>query len=347
MPNVGWSTEEDRKLARMWLADEPPRTVREIADELEKSKSAVDRRIAALDLRGHKGDRRKYEELTGVALEPAIRPVRISLPPSPKRRSTPTEYSTLVWTDVHYPFHDNDAVSIVRQVAADLKPYRLVCMGDVFDFAELSDHRPPKDEMPDFQETINAGTRHLADIRAISGAEEAIFLGGNHEDRWDRMLVQARRDPRFRQLLKLPKIKRALDFEEVIGFEELGYEYRPYTEATAYLENETLLYTHGDKANKHVAAGMLRKYGKNVMFGHMHRIQNFTSRDLKGQEAGWCIGCLCTLDPHYSIFADWHQGFAVVNWQKVRGEWFFSVEQIRIHDGVAIWRDKVYTSEEE
>ena len=84
------------------------------------------------------------------------------------------------------------------------------------------------------------------------------------------------------------------------------------------------------------------KYGKNVIFGHMHRVQNYTRRDLKGQEAGWCIGCLCTLDPHYDSFANWHQGFAVVNWRQVHGEWFFSVEQIRIHDGVAIWRDKVY-----
>ena len=33
--NVGWSVEEDRRLARMYMADDPPATIREIADELE------------------------------------------------------------------------------------------------------------------------------------------------------------------------------------------------------------------------------------------------------------------------------------------------------------------------
>lgn len=344
MSNVGWSVEEDKKLARMWLADEPPRTVREIADELEKSKSAVGRRIAALGYRGQKGNRDLYERETGVSLEPLVRPVRVDGHVPPTGSPTTSQYSTLVWSDVHFPFADQGALSILRQVARDLEPEVLVCLGDVFDFSELSDHRPPKDELPEMQETLNEGVRHLADMRAIPSVRKAYFLGGNHEDRWDRMLVQARRDIRFRQLLKLPKIQRALDFEEVVGFGDLGYEYRPYTEAQAFVENDSLLYTHGDKANKHVAAGMLTKYGKNVMFGHMHRIQNFTRRDLKGQEAGWCIGCLCTLDPHYSIFADWHHGFAIVTWQEVDNDWLFSVEQVRIHDGTAIWRDKTYTA---
>ena len=342
MSDATWSEAEDRKVMRMWCADSPPQTTREIADDLERSKSSVDRRIATLGLRGHQGDRDHYERLTGVALAPAIRPVRVDLPPGPKSTATPTEYSMLVWSDVHWPFQDDRAVSIVRQVGADLQPRAIVMAGDNYDFFELSDHRPPKEIEEDMQATLDQGTAHLADMKAITGAEEAYFLGGNHEDRWDRLLLQARRDIRYRQLLRLPKIQRSMDFSHVVGFEELGYEYLPYTEGKPLIVNDKLLITHGNNTNKHVATSMLGKYGKNVMFGHMHRIQSFTQRDLKGQEAGWCIGCLCTLDPHYTIFADWHQGFAIVNWNQVEGEWLFAVEQIRIHDGVAIWRDKVY-----
>ena len=335
-----WSTAEDQKLLRMWCASEPPHTIREIADDLERSKSSVDRRITALGLRGHKGDRAHYERETGVALDPAIRPVRIDLPATPRAQPSRAGEVTLVWSDVHFPFEDSLALDVLRQVARDLQPDRLVCLGDIFDFFELSDHRAPRDIEPDMQTTIEAGVQHLADMRALSGAREAVFLGGNHEDRWDRMLEQARRDVRFRSLLQLPKVKRALDFEEVVGFEDLGYTYTPYTEGRPHIENDTLLYTHGSFTNKYVARSTMEKYGKSVIFGHMHRVQNFTKRDLKGQEGGWCIGCLCTLDPHYEPFADWHHGFAVVNWH----DDLFNVEQVRIHNGVAIFRDTVYTA---
>lgn len=337
-----WSLAEDRKLLRMWCAEEPPRTVREIADELERTKSSVDRRIASLGLRGYQGDRAKYEEETGVAIEPAIRPTRVNRPARPTGRAIGSAYSTLVWGDVHFPFEDQAALGVLRQVARDLRPERLVCLGDVMDFWELSDHRSPSTERPDLQATIEAGASHLSDMVALSGAKDAIFLGGNHEDRWARLLGRARDDLRFRHLLSLPKIKRAMEFEEVVGFEDLGYSYTPYVEGKPYIENGTLLYTHGTLTNQYVARTMLEKYGKNVVFGHMHRIQNHTKRDLKGQEAGWCIGCLCTLDPHYEVFANWHQGFAVVTWEKVGGEWLFNLEQVRIHDGRAIWRDRVY-----
>jgi len=342
MADTYWSDAEDRKLLRMYCAEEPPRTIREIADDLERSKSAVDRRITALGLRGFKGDRRHYEEHTGVSLDAAIRPVRVNVPILPTGKALGTSHSTLVWSDVHYPFQDDRALSVLRQVARDLQPDTLVCAGDIFDWWELTDFRASAEVDEDMQGTLNKGVEHLADMLSVAKPSVAYFLGGNHEDRWDRLLLKARKDPRFRQLLSLPKVRRSLDFAEVVGFKELGYDYRPYVEGEYLIEHDKLLYTHGDRTGNWVAKGMLEKYGKNVIFGHMHRVQNYTKRDLKGQEAGWCIGCLCNLDVHYDSFTNWHHGFAIVNWSEVDGEWLFSVEQIRIHDGTAIWRDKVY-----
>src|SRR5688572_12067721 len=106
----------------MYCADEPPRTVREIADELDRSKSSVDRRIVALDLRGHQGDRRKYELFTGISLDPVIRAVRVERPVKPTGRAVSADYSTLVWSDVHFPFEDPRSLSVLRQIARDLKP---------------------------------------------------------------------------------------------------------------------------------------------------------------------------------------------------------------------------------
>jgi|TARA_A100001037_G_scaffold38421_1_gene29579 DNA-binding Lrp family transcriptional regulator len=342
--NIGWSAEEDRRLCRMYMAEDPPATIREIADELDKSKSAVDRRITALDLRGHKGDRAEYERITGITLDPIIKPVRVDMGSIPEPRPVGSDYSMLVWSDVHYPFQDDKAVSVLEQIAADLRPRVLMCLGDIFDFHELSSHRAPRDDEDVFMDSLEAGAKHLARMREASQADHAYFRAGNHEDRWDRIMEQARKDIRFRQLLRLPKVRRALDFSEVVGFQELGYDYSPYMEGDILVWNDRLVFTHGDLTSKHTANAMIGKYGKSVMFGHMHRIQNFTKRDLKGQESGWCIGCLCDLDPHYNIFADWHQGFAIVHWKKIKDDWFYDVEQVRIHDGVAFWRGKVYSA---
>lgn len=338
--HVRWSQEEDLRLARMWLAQDPPASVREAADALEKSKSATYRRLQALGYIGHKGDRAKYEAETGVALDPVIKPVRVDTPARPTGQSVGSDYTMLIWGDVHYPFQDDAAVDVLRQVARDLQPDKLVCIGDIFDFYEISDYRPPRDEEPDIQETLNAGVQHLADMLELAEPSEAYFLAGNHEDRWDRMLLKARRDVRFRQLLRLPKIRRSLDFQEVVGFESLGYDYRPYVEGVPLIENDKLVITHGDRANKYVSRSMLEKYGKNVIFGHKHQIQSWTKRDLKGQEAAWCIGCLSVLDPHYDSFANWQHGFAVVTWH----DGLFDVEQVRIHDGRTIWRGRSYTA---
>lgn len=336
-----WSKPEDRRLLRMWLAEEPPRTTREIADALDRSKSAVYRRIRAYDADGHKGDRKLYERITGKSIEPAIRPVRVETRDLPDPDPVPQRYSAVVWGDVHIPFQDPDAVEVFKQIVSEVDPEKLFCIGDVFDFWQISNYRPPKNPDKDFQETLNGAARHLAEVYEIANPNEAHFFAGNHEDRWDRMMLKAREDVRFRQLLKLPKIRRALEFEEVAGFEELGYEYHPYVEGGIFIENDDLILTHGEHANKYVARKMLDIYGMNVMFGHAHRIQNFTRRDVKGQEAGFSIGCLCDIDPHYdNTQTDWHQGFAVVTF----GPNYFNVEQVRIHDGTAIYRGKEYSA---
>ena len=338
-----WSHAEDLKILKMWCAYDPPMSVREIADDLERSKSSVYRRITTLGLRGHQGDREKYEAETGVALEPVMRPVRIDMPEVQPAAPLPSTYTTLVWGDVQYPFEDSAAVNVLYEITEDLKPEMLVCLGDLFDFYELSDFRAEKDVPDDLQDTVNRGVEHLAIMRSLAApGVTAYFLGGNHEDRWDRLFERTRQDVRWRQLLKLPKVRRALEFAEIVGFEDLGYEYRPYVGGEELILNDTLVIAHGRHATTYEARHTMERYGMSTIFGHTHRIQSFTKRDLKGQEAGWNIGCLCLLKRDFRPLNNWAHGFAVVTWHEHEGDWLYNVEQVRIHDGIAIFRDKVY-----
>lgn len=334
-----WSKPEDKKLLRMWLAEEPPKTTREIADELGRSKSSVYRRIRAYDADGHKGDRDLYERITGKSVEPAFKPVRVETDAAPTGESLPADFTALVWGDVHFPFEDEAALSVLKQVARDVSPSLLICIGDVFDFFEISNYRPPKDKDPDLQKALDLGTKHLAEMLEIAEPDRAIFVGGNHEDRWARMLQKTREDVRFRQLLQIPKVRRGLNFETVVGFDDLGYEYRPHVEGETLTLRDNLIVDHGRYANKYAAKKHLNEFGMNVLFGHTHKFQTFSRRTVRGQEAGFSIGCLCDLNPFYDdTVASWQNGFAVVTFS----EDYFNVEQVRIHDGTAIFRGERY-----
>jgi hypothetical protein len=224
----------------------------------------------------------------------------------------------------------------------------LIALGDIVDFWQISNYRAPEERQlnPDqieIQESLDETEKHLGIMITESGATDLKYLGGNHEDRWDRLLSSVRSDPKTRALFQIPKIKQTLSLEYLLGLEELGFDYYPYYEKEATLIlNDRIVMVHGWKSNKWIGSSMLERFGKSVMFGHDHRIQNFVRRDLHGTNSAWGIGCLCTLSPHWMRFPNWHQGFAVITWKDTNRGMFFQVDQVRIHDGKSVFRGKLY-----
>lgn len=306
-----------------------------------------------------RGAPRRYYEVMGLELppeyEPRLKPVRheygTSTRPAPRLPSSKfTSYDevTLHWSDVHFPFEDPRAVQILYQVTADMKPTTLVAQGDMLDLWQISNHRPPLEKklgmhQIDIQDSVEQLADHL-DIMvglAQEGAQR-IYLHGNHEDRFDRLLADMQTNHKTLALMRIPKIQTVLNLDYILGLTENGWETHSYLEGDRFLLHDRLLCIHGYKTTKYATNSHLMQYGKSVCFGHSHRIQNFTSRDLRGTDGGWNMGCLCDLDPHWRSRPDWHQGFGVVTWKKDKDNWYFNFEQVRIHDGVAIFRDKFY-----
>jgi len=350
-PPSKWTAEQDAIIARMWLRDSE--SLDAITARLkDKLRSAIYRRITIKGWAGHKGDYALFALWEEGSPEPTIRPVTVaasSLPKPPKPPKDKDHYFSLHWSDVHFPFQDPRCVEIVYQVAQDIKPDKLFMMGDLLDFWQLSSYRPPKerrlsaDEL-ELQRTLELGAEHLAIMGSLCrvGGERTV-LWGNHEDRLERFLGAARQDPKLQHLLSVKAISSAFDLRWLMGLEDLGWRTIDYMEDDTHVENDRLVIVHGDRVNKWATRTYLDKYGKSVIFGHDHRIQNFTRRDLRGTDSAWGIGCLCKLDPHYMSFPNWHNGFAVIEWIKDPKEgWLFNVSQIRIHDGTAVFRGKAY-----
>lgn len=340
----------DERLMELYLLE--GMLMKGCAEIIGLSVDSVSRRCRKLGINSKRGDSYTYYQRMGEITdkeEPHFQPVRHNLPDRKPPSESSVQQISLHWSDVHFPFHDPKALSILYQITDEVKPDTLVCHGDIADMWQLSDFRPPlhkklKADQIDIQDTLEMTSEHMARMVSLSNPSWKIFLMGNHEERWNKLMASIQQDAKYGQLLKIPKINEVLNLDYLLGLTENGWAFSEYLEGDGTVLHDRLLIIHGYKATVWASRGHLQSYGKNVMFGHSHRIQNFTKSDLHGTNSGWNIGCLCDLKPHWRQRPDWHQGFALVNWAQIDGKWYFQVEQIRIHDGICVWRDKVYTA---
>ena len=134
---------------------------------------------------------------------------------------------------------------------------------------------------------INLGLEYNAGSEVLDLFDEAMndqvetkrFLFGNHEDRLNRAMQQ----------LEMSKYGSAIqDIDTGLKLHERGYEIFPdWKEDEIILGDLTII--HGIYHNIHAAYNHALKLGKNILFGHTHRVQYFnlgTSR-FKGYNIGW------------------------------------------------------------
>lgn len=247
----------------------------------------------------------------------------------------------VVYGDVHFPFEDEGAVEVLYKLLETLDVDRVVNLGDVIDNWQISNFLPPDErkltkEQKDFSGQFKAASTHFGQVKSLAPKAELHFLEGNHEERWTRMLRQAQTDARWRHILGLPQIQTAMELDNLLGAGSAGWKYNDFHNNELML-NRHMLVTHGDRCTKWATRQMLERYGKSVIFGHTHRVQNWVKRDLKATEAAWNIGCLCDMNPHYgdSLAVDWAQGLAVVISDGPPGKAeHWNVIQLRIHWGM-------------
>lgn len=345
-PLANWTQEEQRRFAEQYCVH--GKDYHNIADDLGKSKSAMSRAAKHIGIRGHKGEVAKYIEMyEDDDVNPLIQSVRYETSvPVEGVNPGATDLTSVHYADLHIPFEDPRAENILFQILEDEKPEEVYATGDILDFWQISDHRPPdqRNLSPrevNLQEQVDRVAEHAAQVIEVAEPDYAEWRDGNHEDRWDREILDLQQDPKKRHMLQLTRVQEALDLHYILGLKEQGWNTFKYESKPTIVRNSLVL-VHGSRANKWYTRSYMDKFGLSTMVFHSHRFQNFTRRNLKGQESGFGIGCLCSLDPHYDQMPDWHQGFAVVDWKKINGEWFFNVNMVRIHDGKAIFRGKVY-----
>ena len=188
------------------------------------------------------------------------------------------------------------------------------------------------------------GAEHLGIIHALTPNAEHGWQEGNHEDNLRRQIWKAMENRVLGEMLSLPGIKEVLEWGNLLGITDLGWETLTYTGAGG--ENHKLLFDklilkHGDKTGPAAGSAATRErqmYHKSGLSGHTHRQAYVPRRDYSSTNGWWEIGLLGRIHSNYTAHADWQQGFAVVTWSADRER--FGVELVSIHDGVAYFRGK-------
>jgi len=282
----------------------------------------------------------KEEDSSGI-LDVPIRPLGVPMPMAAVAPEGETS-TALLYGDTHFPNQDDRALSIVGQIAAALKPDVLVHMGDLLDCYLLSRFDKNPERMESLQDEINMARQHLAQMRLLTPNSQFILLEGNHCDRLRRTLWNL--EGTAKALTSLTNFRKSLTWPSLLGLSELGVTFAPYDGAQSkqkFLPKWIL--KHGTiirKFSGYTARGEMEKYGRSGASGHTHRLGAHFHQDHNGNHCWVETGCTCSLNPEYMVDPDWQQGCVVLTFEPTTGA--FQAEPIYIHNGLAVWRGRVY-----
>ena len=251
-------------------------------------------------------------------------------------------FTSLHYGDVHFPFQDDSALSLLYQITGAIKPDLVACHGDLLDCYSISSFAKDLHLRPSLGREIEMATDHFALLNRLAPRARKLFIKGNHEDRLEREIKRMATKPEALEILRLPQVSESLTWPSILGLGKLGWEYH---EKRTILFDKLIL-KHGDVVRKfsgYTAKAECEKYRKGGISGHTHRRGVFEHTDWNGVHGWWEHGCLCDLNPEYTEDPNWQSGFLVVTWSDDRSA--YAVEEVRIHDGVTIFRGRTYTAQ--
>jgi hypothetical protein len=249
------------------------------------------------------------------------------------------------------PFHDRRALDVLLQAAALGEWDDVVLLGDVMDFAELSDKFL---RSPEFYWTVQPAVIEaawwLGKLAQAGRGARMRMIQGNHELRAETAIVThliAAYDLRPADEMALPP---ALSAPRLLGLEKLGIEWvGGYPDAAVWLTDD-LRCVHGDVARANpgdTAKAVVQKSPVSVVMGHIHRIEMATRSEYRrggkmGTITTMCPGCLCRVDgevPGHQRGQHWQQGFGTVVYEET-GD-LMTMYATPLRDGRAVWEGQV------
>jgi len=236
----------------------------------------------------------------------------------------------VVIPDTHAPYTDDRALLSVFKYIKDVKPNKVVMLGDHVDFYALSSFDKNPERITGLQDEIDHLHNHLTELRK-NYKGEVFYLEGNHEFR---LVKYLRKHPEISSLRQFSSPSKLLDLNKF----NIKY--------GRSLSVHGVLFKHGHVVRKHSgysAKGELENEGTSGISGHTHRMSSHYVTNRSGQHGWFEMGHLCN-----ESAAEYMEG-KVPNWQKGFGEIIYdrknkiwSVNKFLINNNSFIACNKTY-----
>ena len=221
-------------------------------------------------------------------------------------------------SDIHGNMSDKLATNAALAFTKDFNPEIRIIAGDLWDFSAIRKGASEDERAISMREDFDAGAS-FADSFFLGGKENTLMLG-NHDVRAYDLAESA------------DAVKADLGHRMVKDIEYVAKRNKasliPYDSRLGVVSIGHLNVVHGYHTGSSACASHSRIYG-NVVFGHCHSIEAFSTPGLNPQEAR-CIGCLCDLNPGYANRKTgklrWSHGW-VYGW--VEDDGTYSIFQVR------------------
>ena len=233
-----------------------------------------------------------------------------------------------ICNDIHLPYHDKFAVQACFAEFKRRNVDGIYLNGDIMDMENVSrfEHAPNGRYLKD---EIDVGRSFLKSLRKMFPRIPIYWKDGNHEKRLESYIIS-----RCEELANLY----GMDMPTLMQLSDLDIIHVPEQKVSKFGH---LWIAHGHElglrsGTVNIARQVRMRVGVNIMFGHWHKNQTDSSRNLADEvHTAWAVGSLCYLKPRYTgVLNQWTQGGATVQLHEDKKS--FTVSPFQIQDGVVI-----------
>lgn len=293
---------------------------------------------------------------------PVNRVESVRLQKKEKARNPDELETAFIFSDIQIPFEDNEALQIALNVMRDVKPDRVVFIGDLLDLNAWSRFEQLPEWAVATQDAISRAHQLLANVRKALPSAQIQVIEANHEARMPKSLLNNAKAAyglkRADQLEGWP----VLSVPYLTAMDTLDVEWVPGYPANRVYLSPGLQVIHGTTTTKGAAARRTSAIEKvSTIFGHDHRLSMNaeTVNSFSGGEQirSYGAGCLCRIDGHVPStksgrdldgapvrnLENWTQGFVIASYVPSGGP--FHVEQVAIdtlNNYQTMFRGKIY-----
>lgn len=225
---------------------------------------------------------------------------------------------TLILPDLHIPHHDKKSLHLIFKIIDDIKPERIIQLGDLFDFYQISRFNKEPKRVLEFQKDLNELDMFFYELRKIY-KKDFIYIEGNHEIRLIKWLWQ---HPEVYSLKKINNIP------SLFNLEKYSIRYFPY------FTYKSVYFKHGNYVSTKSSYSAKLEYdaeGTSGVSGHTHRLGIYYVQNRNGFHTWYEMGHLTDVKKVEYLegkIPNWQQGFGIM--YVVPKTNFWRIEQIPI-----------------